>query len=230
MSEPQVIALIGATGLIGRTIIEQAATRKDIQILAIARREMEAVPGARLEMVKAEPEKWGEVLANVRPDAMISALGTTWKRAGKSEAAFRAVDYDLVLASAKAARNAGVGRLVAISSAGADVAARNFYLSVKGECDAALRKLGFDRLDILRPGLLRGTRKSDRRPGERLAILASPLVDPLLGGKYRNMRSIDAGDVAAAALRFASRTTRASQIHNNVSILSASRDWHRRNA
>ena len=56
-----------------------------------------------------------------------------------------------------------------------------FYLRVKGEVEAALTKLKFRRLDILRPGLLRGRRSDDRRPLERLAMLASPLSDPVTG-------------------------------------------------
>ena len=35
------------------------------------------------------------------------------------------------------------------------------YLRLKGEMEAALAGLGFDRLDIVRPGLLRGRARAD---------------------------------------------------------------------
>ena len=56
--------------------------------------------GARMELFVAEPKNWGEVIEALRPTAMICALGTTWKKSGRDEAAFRAVDHDLVLATA----------------------------------------------------------------------------------------------------------------------------------
>ena len=40
---------------------------------------------------------------------------------------------------------------------------------------------GFERIDILRPGLLRGDRQ-EHRFGERLAMAASPLMDALMLG------------------------------------------------
>jgi uncharacterized protein YbjT (DUF2867 family) len=145
------------------------------------------------------------VLEAVRPRALICALGTTWKKAGGNEAAFRAVDHDLVLATAQAAKAAGVPNMVLISAAGADAHSKAFYMRVKGEVEAAVSRIGFKRLDILHPGLLRGERASDRRLLERLGILAAPLIDPLLRGKRERFRSIDAALVAEAALGLALR-------------------------
>ena len=142
---------------------------------------------------------------------------------GRDEAAFRAVDQELVLRVARAAREAGVRNFVLVSSVGADRASRAFYLRVKGEVEAAVRQLGFHRLDILRPGLLRGPRGDDRRPGERLAILASPLTDLFLHGSRRRLRSIDARRVARAALQCAREKARGTFVHDNDSILRAER-------
>jgi len=99
-SGPVRVALVGATGLIGRKVIEVASAGDEARIVGIARREAPLPPGARMEMFVAEPDKWAEVLEAVRPRALICALGTTWKKAGRDEAAFRSVDYDLVLATA----------------------------------------------------------------------------------------------------------------------------------
>ena len=40
MSEQLRIRLVGATGLVGRTLIEQAVGRWDLRIVGVARREM----------------------------------------------------------------------------------------------------------------------------------------------------------------------------------------------
>lgn len=130
-------------------------------------------------------------------DAAVSALGTTMRAAG-SETGFRAVDLDSVVAFAAAARRAGARHMVTVSSVGADPGSRNFYLRTKGEMEQALEALGFDRLDILRPGLLRGDRGADRRLGERIGIALSPVVNLLLRGRLDRYAAIEADIVAAA--------------------------------
>jgi uncharacterized protein YbjT (DUF2867 family) len=224
---PVRIALVGATGLVGRRVIEIASAGDDVRILGIARREAPLPPGARMEMFVAEPDKWGEVLDAVRPRALICALGTTWKKAGRDEAAFRAVDHDLVLATAEAAKRAGVPNMVVVSAAGADKRAKALYMRVKGETEEALTRIGFKRLDILHPGLLRGERVDDLRFAERAAIIAAPLIDPLLSGSCERYRSIDAGLVAEAALGLALRRAGGRFTHDNEAMRRAAREWRR---
>lgn len=221
MSNKVRIALVGATGLVGRTIMEQSAGRADLQVLGIARREATLATDAGTEMVVADPTEWGNVLDRVRPDVLVCALGTTWNKSGKNEDAFRAVDKDLVLATARAAHAAGVQRIVTVSSVGADATAKNFYLRVKGEADRDVLKIGFGRVDILRPGLLRGQRKNDARFGEKLAQLASPGLDLMLHGKYRKYRSVPALVLAHAAMALAMRKAAGKFVHDHDAIYRA---------
>ena len=197
MSDPTRIALVGATGLVGMSLIRLAVGRSDIRIIGIARREAPLPPGARMEMLIAPPEGWSDAIAAARADVLVSALGTTWKKAGQDEAAFRAVDQDLVLDCAKAAKECGIRQMIAVSSVGADPYAKNFYLRVKGDTEQQLGKVGVSRLDILRPGLLRGPR-DEMRPAERAGMIASPLIDLVLHGKYAKYRSIRSDVVARA--------------------------------
>jgi len=197
MSKVTRIALVGASGMIGTSLIRLAVGRADLRIVAVARRELTLPPGARMEVLLADPENWGDAIAATNADVLVSALGTTWKKAGKDEAAFRSVDEELVLACARAAKAAGMRQMIVVSSVGADPAAKNFYLRVKGEVEQKLGKVGVPRLDILRPGLLRGHR-AELRPGERLGMIASPLIDLALHGEYAKYRSIKADLVARA--------------------------------
>ncbi|TAD78770.1 MAG: nucleoside-diphosphate sugar epimerase [Sphingomonadales bacterium] len=227
MNGPVRVALVGATGLVGRRVIESASAGDDVRILGIARREAPLPPGARMEMFVAEPGKWAEVLEAVRPRALICALGTTWKKAGRDEAAFRAVDHDLVLATAEAAKRAGVPGMVLVSAAGADARSKSFYMRVKGETEEAVSRVGFKRVDVLHPGLLRGERMGDLRLGERAALFAAPLIDPLLSGAWQRYRSIDAELVAEAALGLALRRAGGRFTHDNEAIRRAAREWRR---
>ena len=215
------IALVGSTGLIGRRVIDASLGREDLRLTALARREVALPKGARMELFVADPDKWGEVFEAVKPVSVICALGTTWRKSGKDEAQFRAVDHDLVLKIARAALNADVKRFVAISSVGADALSSNFYLKVKGETDRELMHMKFERLDILRPGLLRGFRGMDLRPAEQLGQIVSPVANLALHGGLRRLRSITAETVARACLALAMRKARGRFRHEYDAIVKA---------
>jgi uncharacterized protein YbjT (DUF2867 family) len=198
-----------------------AVGRRDVRLVAVARRESPLPQGARMEMFVADPSKWGEVFEAVRPAALICALGTTWRKAGRDEEAFRSVDHDLVLATARAAKEAGVERLVTVSSVGADAMSKNLYLRTKGEVDRELGRMRFKRLDILRPGLLKGQRIDDLRPLERIGSALSPLADLVMHGGFRQYRSIRAELVAKAAVALAMRRAGGRFVHDNDGLLRA---------
>jgi uncharacterized protein YbjT (DUF2867 family) len=221
MSDPLRIALVGATGLVGSEVMKLAVGREDMRLVAVARRESPLPVGARMEMFVADASKWGEVFEAVQPIALICAIGTTWRKAGRDEDAFRAVDHDLVLETARAAKDAGVERLVAISSTGADAMSKNRYLRTKGEVERELGRMRFKRLDILRPGLLKGQRIGDLRPLERIGSALSPLADLAMQGRYRQYRSVRADLVAKAAIALAMRKAAGRFVHDNDALLRA---------
>ncbi|WP_305096557.1 NAD(P)H-binding protein [Croceibacterium aestuarii] len=223
MSDIPRILLVGATGLVGNRVMEAAVGRSDLRLVALTRREAAMPQGARMEMMVAQPQRWEEAIALIGADAAICALGTTRRKAGREEAAFRLVDEDLVLRVARAAATAGVRNFVFVSSVGANSASKALYLRVKGEVEARLRKLGFHRLDILRPGLLRGPRSAERRFAERLGIIVSPVTNLFLTGARRQYRAIDARLVALAALQATREKARGSFVHDNDGIMRLAR-------
>lgn len=203
MSEPVRVALIGATGLVGRAIVEEAARHSGIALSAIARRRPDWLAAAPVKAYVTDILQWSDAMDEIRPEVLICAIGTTWRKAGEDEHRFRQVDHGLVLALAEAAKLRGATRMVSISAAGASLESSSFYLRVKGEVERDLAGVGFAGLDILRPGLLRGERRGDRRLLERIGIAVSPLTDLTLHGGLRRYRSIAAETVARAALNLA---------------------------
>jgi uncharacterized protein YbjT (DUF2867 family) len=208
--------LAGASGLIGsKTAILLSAA--DVEVHVPTRRMLEIMPPRTVQYI-ADPAEWPNVIANLIPDVAISCLGTTWNKSGKNEAAFRAVDLDLVLAFAAAAKKAGAKHMIAVSSVGASAKSSNFYLRTKGEAEEGLKQLGFARLDLLRPGLLTGERLGERRVGERIGILISPVTDALLQGPLRRYRSIGSATVARAIAKVALAGGQGMFIHENDGI------------
>jgi uncharacterized protein YbjT (DUF2867 family) len=185
-------------------------------VTVLARREVEGLAAHHRALV-APSERWADLIAAERPAVLISCLGTTIRQAGSQEA-FRAVDHDLVLAAARGARAGGASHMIAISSVGAATKSGNFYLRTKGETEDDLVALGFDRLDLLRPGLLRGDRPGPQRLAEGLATIAAPLTDALLHGGFRRYRSIPADMVAEAIVRLTRHKAAGVHIHENDAI------------
>ena len=151
------------------------------------------------------------------PQAQVAvcAPGTTRAKAG-SDAAFRAVDHDAVLAFARAAKAAGVTHFILVSSVGANPKASLLYPRTKGEVEAALAAMGFARLDILQPGLLIGPR-AERRPVERFLQWAAPVMDLALP---RDLGSLPAGMVAGAIIALTKSNEPGVFRHTNRAIAS----------
>ena len=210
------ILLIGATGLVGR-LVAVRLVRRGHEVHALVRRPTGRSASGWYEHV-APATDWFEIVQGIgAADAAISCLGTTWRKAG-SEAAFRAVDHDAVIAFARAAHAAGATHLLSVSSVGANAASRNFYLRTKGETDEALQAIGFACLDIFRPGLLIGERGSDRRPGERLGILLDPFTRLLLRGAWSRFAGMRATRLAEAIVQAVEQPVRGTRVHENSDI------------
>ncbi len=189
------VLLLGGTGLVGRACLRRLLAEPSVdRIVVPARRPPAEPPSPRLAVHVMDLTHLADRADLFMVDQVICALGTTMRRAG-SEAAFRAVDHDLPLAAARAARAARARHFLLVSSLGADAGSRVFYSRVKGEVEEALRKMDWPSLTIVRPSLLLGDR-AEFRPGEWLAQRLGWLVP----GRYA---PIHADAVAAALVRLA---------------------------
>lgn len=159
--------------------------------------------------------------AGRRCDVFVCALGTT-RRAAGSLRAFAAIDRDLVIQIAAAARAAGARQALVVSSVGADAAARSDYLRIKGEMQQGVTSLGFERCDFLQPGLLIGARRAtESRPAERFGQWLAPAANALLQGRLRRFRSISASEVAQAAVQRVGAAGQGVHVHSFDALRSA---------
>lgn len=187
----RVAAVAGATGLVGRSLVEALLAHHGV--------------GAVHVLVRAERPEWRKRsgltqhvvdyaagLPALPPlDDAFCCLGTTIKTAGSREA-FRAVDFDAALAFARAARAAGATRLGLVSALGADAGSSVFYNRVKGDLEKAVATLGYDSVLIARPSLILGDRAALDQPprtGERIAATLSQWLGPLMPRTVRPIRA-----------------------------------------
>lgn len=189
----------GATGLVGRELVGLLLAERAVgSVVAVVRRRSPAISAlSGLTQLVAD---FAQLPALPDCDDAFCCLGTTIKSAG-SELAFRAVDFDAVLAFARAARTAGATRLGVVSALGADAKSSVFYNRVKGEMEAAVAMLGYDSVIIARPSLLLGDRTALGQPPRPVERLAARLVGPLGGLIPARVRPIEAQVVARALMR-----------------------------
>jgi uncharacterized protein YbjT (DUF2867 family) len=197
---PRTALLAGATGLIGRELLSLLHLDPNYRHVQVLLRR--SVPGlaadARVTCHTIDFAKLPEPLPAV--DDVFIALGTTIKVAG-SEAAFRQVDFDAVVNTARAARAAGATRLAVVSALGADVNSRVFYNRVKGEMQAAIVQLGYASVVIAQPSLLVGDRAALGQPTRAGEVWITKLLNPVMRLVPRGVRPIEASAVASALIK-----------------------------
>jgi uncharacterized protein YbjT (DUF2867 family) len=196
----------GGSGLVGRQLLPLLLAAPEYsRVQAITRRPLPIEHARFANRVLRFDVPLESQLKGLAAQDAYCCLGTTLRQAG-SQAAFRAVDHDLILSFARAAKSAGAERLVVVSSVGADATSNNFYLRVKGETERDLEALRFRSLDILQPSLLLGMR-AQWRTVELLGQGAGWVFGALLVGGWARYRPIEASQVAAA-MRGAARAGR----------------------
>ena len=192
----------GATGLVGQAVLAALLTAESrkapsapaagapetsgttVHVLHAKGRRAPALSHPRLQLHAVD----FAAMPTLPPvDDVYITLGTTMAAAG-SQSAFRAVDYDAVIATTHAARAAGATRCGVVTAMGANAQSRIFYNRVKGEVERDLQQLGFETLVIARPSLLMGERRAlqqAHRPAESLSLKLFQWLNPLLPANYR---------------------------------------------
>mgnify|MGYP002628422200 CR=1 FL=1 len=191
------VLVAGATGLVGREIVHTLLADHAVEAVHCVGRRPLLLKHPKLHSHVVD---FAALPVLAKLDECYIALGTTIKVAG-SQAAFRAIDLDAVVAVAKAAQSAGVEKLGVVSAIGADAKSSVFYNRIKGEMELALANIGFKSLVIAKPSLLDGNRAALGQPergGEGIGLWLARRLRPLLPVNYR---AILAKDVAHALIR-----------------------------
>jgi len=198
------IVVAGATGLVGRALVEALLADSAVGAVHVLVRAERAEWHKRHGLTQRVVDYPAGLGALPAADDGYCCLGTTIKVAG-SQQAFRAVDHDAALAFARAAQAAGVTRFGLVSALGADAKSGVFYNRVKGETEQAIAALGFESMVIARPSLLLGDRAALQQPTRRGERIAAALTGPLGWLMPSSVRPIEAATVALALMRSVQR-------------------------
>lgn len=192
------VAVIGASGLIGGYLVQHLLAEPSVQHVKILVRKKLDLAHNKLEQVLVnfeDPTKLESALKGT--DAVCVAVGTTQAKVKGDMAAYRKVDYDIPVNSARAAAIQACGLYLLVSSVGADANASNFYLKLKGEVEEEIKKMELPSVNIFRPSMLLGNR-AEFRLGERIGQGVMRVFNWLIPSKYK---AINASDVARSMVR-----------------------------
>jgi uncharacterized protein YbjT (DUF2867 family) len=174
--------VIGASGLVGKELVEQLFVHHEFEKVRIFVRRRTGLINAKLEehIIDFEEANTWEHL--VQGDVLFSTLGTTLKKAKTKEKQYR-VDYLYQFEFAKAAAKNGIPCYVLVSSMGANSRSKIFYSRIKGELEDAVSLMKFKRFLIFRPSILDGIRIEKRVP-EKIGLIATRLITYFIFKSY----------------------------------------------
>ena len=193
-----VVTVFGASGFIGRYVVSEIAKS-----------------GARVRAAVRRPDRAGflkpmgdvgqitPIAANIRDDASVAAAidgaDTVINLVGilfpGSKQTFESLQADGAHRVARAAKAAGVERLIQVSAIGADAESESAYASTKGIGEKLVRET-FPGASIVRPSIVFGPEDDFFNRFAALARFTPAL--PLIGGGHTKLQPVYVGDVADA--------------------------------
>jgi uncharacterized protein YbjT (DUF2867 family) len=190
--------LIGASGLIGSELVQLLLRDDKIKSVKAFVRKSLAITDQKLFELLVDFDCLEDFKHEFQGDALFCCIGTTRKKT-PDLAAYKAIDYGIVLSAANLARSNHVPQVHLVSAIGAAISSKIFYNRLKGEIEKDVLKLDFPTTLIYQPAMLIGKR-SESRPAEFIAQKLMPFFDVFLLGKTRKYHSIEAKKVAESML------------------------------
>jgi uncharacterized protein YbjT (DUF2867 family) len=202
--ENKTALIVGATGLVGRQILD-VLLKNDYyhQILIVSRRTV-GVKDNRIKELIIDFDNFDEFKDQMSANDYYCSIGTTMKLAGSKEA-FLKIDYSCPINLAQhALEDPNFEQFLLVSSYGANSESSLFYNEVKGKTEDALKEMNLKKLLIFRPSLLLGYRK-DFRFFEEAAKLVSTVLSFFIIGTRLRFWAIKGLEVAKAMFVVAKR-------------------------
>ena len=197
-----VAVIIGATGAVGRKILEEVLRKEFYKKVYVLGRSSvtKLVDNEKLEKIVVNFENL-EFETNILNNAdVFASLGTTIKIA-KTKENQRKIDLDYTINFAKICEGK-IRSFNVVSAIGANSRSKSFYTSLKGELEERLQEMNLGILRIYRPSLLIAKR-ADKRMMEDFFIKLSPMLKFILHGKFKKYSPIEVELLGKEMVRFA---------------------------
>ena len=213
------ITLFGPTGLIGNEILKLLENDSDFENINVVSRRPVELKSKKSTLNIIDFKDFNSYLNVIDgSDVVLAAIGTTQSKVRFNKKKYREIDFDIISNAVKACKEKKVKHFSFVSSAGADINNKSFYLKLKGEIEKEVESKQLNSSTVYRPSLLLGKRKENRF-GEKVAQIIIPLISFLFPDNYK---PIKASDVAKAMVTEAKKIEPGFKIYHYRDILKLS--------
>ena len=220
--QPITAVVLGATGLIGRQLVQQLLNDPAFSKVRILVRRPVELSNSKLEAEVVNFDDLADYRKKLgRGDCIFCCIGTTMKQVKGDKATYRKIDFDIAVNAAKLGKEAGFTDYLLVSAVGANAASSNFYLKLKGEVENAVAAIGFQSFHAFRPSMLFGKRVEFRFA----EIVGKPIMQALsvlMVGGLKKYRGIEGLTVAKAMVAEAKSSKKGTFIHHYDDMVKAS--------
>ncbi len=218
--------IIGATGLTGSLVLEELLKDPDFnKVRVLTRRTVNTIhPKLQQEIVNFNnldeyTKKFGE------GDVIFCCIGTTQKKVKGDKELYKQIDYDIPVNAASIGIAKGFKKFLIISAIGANEVSSNFYHSLKGKTENALKQFHFDSLDIFQPSLLNGNR-NETRVLEKIIQGVMDIVSFLFLGPLKKYHAIGADNVAKSMVYAATQNKNGVHYYTYQEMMEMAREYN----
>ena len=213
------VAVFGATGLIGSILVKYLKQFSKFKKINLVLRSPIDLKDENVKIHKINLFKKSEILNSLNTSKVVFiAIGTTMSKVNGDKEKYRRIDFGITKDIADACKEFGIDKLILVSSSGANLKSKSFYLNLKGSIEKYVTDLNLKSVSILRPSLLLGKR-NEKRFGEKFAQIIMPKISFFMPSKYK---AIKAEKVARAMLQLSNTDSKGVKIFHYKDIIDLS--------
>lgn len=190
--------ILGSSGLIGSHLLALLLKNNHYESVKIFVRKISPIQHPKLIQILTNFEAIEVIKNEIKADVIFCCLGSTKSKTPNLQE-YKKIDHDYPIYFAEEGLKNGLTEFHLISALGANADSLNFYTKMKGETEYAIKNLKIPALYIYQPSFLRGNR-TEKRLGEKVALLVMKIIDPLLMGSLKKYKTIAAEVVAKAMI------------------------------
>ena len=213
------VAVFGATGLIGRELVEYLNQLSEFKKINLVLRSPLKINDGKVKIHKIDLFEKSEIFNSIKTSKVVFiTIGTTMSRVKGDKKIYKRIDFGITKDIADSCKELGIEKLILVSSSGADLKSKSFYFNLKGKIEKYVTDINLKSIYILRPSLLLGKR-SEKRFGEKLAQIIMPRISFLMPSKYK---PIEAKSVARAMAQLSKTETKGVKVFHYEEIVDLS--------
>ena len=193
--------ILGATGFVGNRLLQKLIEDDRYEAIKLFSR-------SKIEGLSIKVKQFiGDILDleqfsdDFTGNDVFCCIGTTAKKT-PDKALYKKIDYGIPVAASKLAKVNHIDTFLVISAIGADKNSNVFYNKIKGLMEHDVLQQNLKSTYILRPALIGGER-DENRTLEKMGLVVFKLIQPVLVGKLKKYRIVNAETIAQAMIHLA---------------------------